>query len=122
MNNDNKKTWGILTSIDLHGCNQELIRDSEAIKRYVAELCELIKVRKFGECTVVHFGEREEVAGYSMVQLIETSLVSGHFANKTNSAYIDIFSCGNYDSDIAATFSQNFFHAREMKKTLLYRD
>lgn len=120
--NNKQKTWGVLTSIDLHDCNPEMIRDAEAIKRYVAELCDLIKVRRFGECTVIHFGERGEVAGYSMVQLIETSLISGHFANKTNAVYIDVFSCGNYDPDIAATFSQKFFQAHEIKKTVLYRD
>ena len=85
------KAWGICTAVDLQGCNPALIRDAEAIKRYVIELCDLIGMKRFGECQVVNFGEGR-VAGYSMVQLISTSLISGHFANDTNSAYLDIFS------------------------------
>ncbi|HER23817.1 MAG TPA: S-adenosylmethionine decarboxylase, partial [Candidatus Atribacteria bacterium] len=83
--------WGLLTNVDLYDCNPETIRDAKAIKRYVDELCELIKMKQFGETQVVNFGEDERVAGFSMVQLIETSLISGHFANHTNNAYIDIF-------------------------------
>ena len=107
--------WGLLTSIDLHFCNPELIRDADAIKQYVNELCQLIEMKKFGETQVVNFGEDERVAGYSMTQLIETSLISGHFANLTNHAYIDIFSCKYYDPQVAADFTQKYFQAKNIK-------
>jgi len=107
--------WGLLTSIDLHHCNPDLIRNSEAIKQYVDELCQLIKMKKFGDTQVVHFGEDERVSGFSMIQLIETSLISGHFANQTNHAYIDIFSCKYYDPQVAADFTQEYFKAKEIK-------
>jgi S-adenosylmethionine decarboxylase len=103
--------WGMLTSVDLYDCNPDTIRDADKIKQYVAELCRLIDMKRFGECQVVHFGEEERVAGYSMIQLIETSLISGHFANLTNSAYIDIFSCKAYDPDTVVEFSRAFFRA-----------
>ena len=103
--------WGILTSVDLYGCNPETIRDAELIKRFVVELCELIDMKRFGECQVVHFGQDERVAGYSMIQLIETSLISGHFANQSNAAYLDIFSCKSYEPDEVAEFSRTFFEA-----------
>ena len=104
--------WGLLTSLDLYGCNPEIIRDSDKIKQYVRELCDLIDMKRFGECQVVHFGEDERVAGYSMIQLIETSLISGHFANHSNAAYIDIFSCKPYDSQRVADFTKGFFKAK----------
>jgi S-adenosylmethionine decarboxylase len=103
--------WGILTSIDSYGCNPETIRDADAIKRFVAELCKRIGMKRFGECQVVHFGQDERVAGYSMIQLIETSLISGHFANRSNAAYIDVFSCKPYDPDEVAEFTRKFFEA-----------
>jgi S-adenosylmethionine/arginine decarboxylase-like enzyme len=83
--------WGLLTSLDLEGCNPDTIRDPEAIRRYVVELCKLIDMKRFGDTHVVHFGEDERVAGYSMFQLIETSCISAHFANDSNTSYIDIF-------------------------------
>ena len=60
-------------------------------------------MQRFGECQVVDFGSGR-VAGYSMVQLISTSLISGHFANDTNNAYLDIFSCKGYDPAIVEDF------------------
>ena len=114
-------SWGISTAIDLHGCNPALIRDAEKIKEFTVQLCELIKVKRFGECIVVHFGENEAIAGFSLVQLIETSLVSGHFANLTNYAYIDIFSCRYYDPEAAIHFCKTFFEAVDARSTYILR-
>ncbi len=114
---DYEKTqaWGLLTSVDLHSCNPATIRDAQKIKDFVVQLCGLIKMKRFGECQVVNFGEDERVAGYSMTQLIETSLISGHFANLTNNVYLDIFSCKYYDPQIAADFAAKFFEAKDFK-------
>ena len=113
--------WGILSSIDLFNCNTQKIRDRNVIKRYVDELCKLIEMKQFGETQIVHFGEDEKVAGFSMIQLIETSLISGHFANKTNNAYIDIFSCKFYEPSVAKKFTQNFFKAKKVKMQYILR-
>jgi hypothetical protein len=48
-----------------------------------------------------------------MAQLIETSLVFGHFANQSNVAYPDIFSCKEYPSKKAADFCKKFFEAKK---------
>lgn len=101
--------WGLYCSVDIHNCDPEIIRDAEMIRQYAIQLCDLIKMKRFGETQVVHFGEDERVAGFSMVQLIETSMISGHFANLTNTAYIDIFSCKYYDPEVAAQFSLSYF-------------
>jgi S-adenosylmethionine/arginine decarboxylase-like enzyme len=97
-----------------------LIRDAEYIRRYVMELCELIGMQRFGECQIVNFGSGR-VAGYSMVQLISTSLISGHFANDTNNAYLDIFSCKGYDPKMVEEFSKEFFRARRSTTTVTLR-
>lgn len=115
-------SWGILASLDLHHCNPETIRDAEKIKQFVIELCEKIDVTRFGECQVVHFADHDEnVAGYSMVQLIETSLISGHFANKTNHTYLDVFSCKYYDPDVVEAFAKEFFEATDCVTTVVLR-
>ncbi len=107
-----EKVWGISSMIDLHNCDPRIIRDADEIKRFVVELCDLIKMRRFGKCVVVDFGEDEEVAGFSMAQLIETSLISGHFANKTNRVFLDVFSCKFYEPKIVAEFAKKFFKAK----------
>ena len=113
--------WGLLTSLDIYGCNPLFIRDADRIKQYAIELCDLIGMKRFGECQVIHFGRDERVEGYSMIQFIETSLISGHFANLTNAAYIDVFSCKPYDSDQAVQFSKEFFDAKSSQVHVVKR-
>jgi S-adenosylmethionine/arginine decarboxylase-like enzyme len=101
--------WGIASAIDIYNCDPEKIRNADEIRRFVIELCDLIEMKRFGETQVVHFGEDEKVAGYSMVQLIETSLISAHFANLTNAVYLDVFSCKPYTPEMVQDFAQSFF-------------
>jgi S-adenosylmethionine/arginine decarboxylase-like enzyme len=104
-----KNIWGISSSIDIYECDPGKIRDARAIRGFVIDLCDLIEMKRFGETQVVHFGEEERVAGYSMLQLIETSLISAHFANQTNTVYLDVFSCKAYDPEAARKFAQEYF-------------
>ena len=114
--------WGLATAVDLKKCNPETIRDAEKIRDFVAQLCELIDMKRFGETQVVHFGPNDRVAGYSMTQLIETSLISGHFANETNAAYLDIFSCKEYPPEVMAEFCKDFFEAESCTMQVIFRN
>ena len=105
---EKENAWGLLSSIDVYNCNPNRIRDKEVIAEYVSRLCKLIDMKQYGEPIIVHFG-KGEIEGFSLVQLIETSLISAHFANETNRAFIDIFSCKLYDPEKAAQFSMEFF-------------
>ncbi len=114
------KAWGLSTSVDLQDCRPETIRDRNHIEAYVIALCALIGMKRYGDCQIVYFGDGR-VAGYSMIQLIETSLISGHFANDTNRAYLDIFSCKGYDAVVVEEFSQKFFGARSSTISMTLR-
>jgi len=118
---DQKSGWGLEMQLDLHNCNPALIRSKEAITQYVHELCDLIEMKRFGDTHIIHFGEDEKVAGYSMVQLIETSLISAHFANATNAAYINVFSCKLYDPNVVHDFTRRFFGGTVAQSTVTIR-
>lgn len=118
---NDENPWGMSTCVDLYNCNPETIRSAEKIRQFVDELVKLIDMKKFGECTVVDFGDNPRVSGFSMTQLIETSLISGHFANNTNVAYLDIFSCKAYPPYKAAEFCQKFFEAKEVEVRVNFR-
>ena len=107
--------------VDLKDCNPWIMRDAGKIKTFVAKLCRLLKVKKFGETLVVDFGEKPRVSGFSMTQLIETSLISGHFANQSNAIYLDFFSCKEYKPYEAAEFSKKFFGAKSYKIKINFR-
>ena len=109
----NREAWGIASSIDIYDCDPALIRSADHIRQFVKELCDLIEMKRFGETQVVHFGEDERVAGFSMVQLIETSLISAHFANQTNATYLDVFSCKAYDPEIVREFACRYFGGQQ---------
>lgn len=114
--------WWLETTVDVFNCDPDIIRSSEDIKRYVRELCDLIDMKRFQDTQVVHFGEDEKVAGFSMTQLIETSLISGHFANKTNTSYINAFSCKYYDPLTVAEFTKEYFRWKYYKLNINLRD
>ncbi len=115
------KSWGLLSSIDLHKCAPDLIRDADKIKEYVKLLCEKIEMTRYGETIVVHFGQDPRVSGFSMTQLIETSLISGHFANESNNVYIDVFSCKFYHPWKVAEFTKTFFKAQDYNIHIVLR-
>jgi len=116
-----KNCWGIATSVDLYNCDPVTIRDADKIRQFVVELCDLIEMKRFGECIVVNFGEDERVEGYSAYQLIETSNIGAHFSNFDNSTYLDIFSCKYYVPEVAVEFAKAFFNAKDAKFTVILR-
>ena len=114
-------SWGVSTCIDLYDCDLPLMEDEAAIKRFVCELCDLIKMRRFGETQVVRFGADPRVTGFSMTQLIETSLVSAHFADSSRAIYLDVFSCAPYNPDEGVAFAARFFKAQRHKLQVIAR-
>ncbi len=116
-----RNVWGIASAIDIYGCDPDAIRDAELIRRFVVELCDLIEMKRYGDTQVVHFGEDERVAGYSMVQLIETSLISAHFANQSNAVYLDVFSCKPYDPEVVREFAERYFGGSESELNVTFR-
>lgn len=113
--------WGVSSCIDLYDCDLQLMQDEAAIKRFVRELCDLIKMRRFGETQVVRFGDDPRVTGYSMTQLIETSLISAHFVDISKAIYLDVFSCSSYDPHAVADFAARFFKAQRSNVQVVQR-
>jgi len=119
---ERKESYGTELILDLYGCDQKTIRSPKKISQFVDNLCTLIKMRKYGKPSILHFGlKKPHTAGYSLVQFIETSSITGHFSELWNSAYINIFSCKQFDTEKAANFTKKFFGAKRMKKRVVLR-
>ena len=118
----NASAWGWHLALNLYACNLDLITSAKVIEDYVIRLCDLIKMRRFGDPMIVNFGDDPRVAGYSLVQLIETSNICGHFANESQAVYLDIFSCKKFDPQIATDFSMTKFEARSSKGVFIARE
>lgn len=116
-----KNPWGVLTSVDIYKSDPDIIRNAKSIEQFVYQLCDLIDMKRYGECQIVHFGKDKKVEGFSMTQLIETSLISGHFANASNTVYLDVFSCKFYEPREIAEFATSFFKGRNYKMQIALR-
>ena len=115
-----RKFWGKSAVIDLYDCN-EYVKNPKKIEEFVKELCELIKMKRHGHLYLERFGDGK-LEGYSFMQFIETSSITAHFEEQENpkKAFIDIFSCKDFDAEKAAEFCKNFFDAKKYKvKTII---
>jgi S-adenosylmethionine/arginine decarboxylase-like enzyme len=113
--------WGISSCINLYDCDLALMQNADAIREFVVQLCDRIKMRRFGETQVVFFGDEPRVQGFSMTQLIETSLISAHFADASRAIYLDVFSCAPYDPEDTARFASEYFNAGDYHYEVVYR-
>jgi len=113
--------WGLLAAINLYDCNSKLIKNKKEIKKFIIDLCNLIKMKRFGPARIRRFGEGK-LEGYSAMQFVETSSITLHFDEEKNRAFIDIFSCKDFDSEETEKFCKDFFKAGKSTKTVLIRD
>jgi S-adenosylmethionine/arginine decarboxylase-like enzyme len=94
--------WGKHVIIDMSAGDRERVQSATHIQSFVKILVETIGMKAFGAPVLEHFAEHlPDAAGYSLVQLIETSAITGHFCDLTGDAYIDIFSCKDFEAEIA---------------------
>jgi len=117
-----KKYWGHHLILDCAGCDMQSVMSKKNIVAFIKELVPAIDMKAYGEPTVAHFAEHDiEAAGYSLVQLIETSSITGHFVDCSGEAYIDIFSCKNFSHKKAVQMVKKYFNPESVRITYLTR-
>lgn len=84
--------WGYHLILDASKCVGPKIRCATNIRYFTNDLVKRIDMVAYGEPQVVKFGTGNK-AGYTLVQLIETSNICAHFVEETNDMYLDVFSC-----------------------------
>jgi len=108
--------WGYHALFDCQSCPIERITSEENIREFIKDIVSAIDMKSYGEPMIAHFATHDaDAAGYSFCQMIETSNITGHFSDKTGDCYIDIFSCKEYDTDVAIGAIENFFRPEEVK-------
>lgn len=104
--------WGEYGYIDLGECNPDTLRDGDKIKYFIEQLIIHIGMKQYGDVLIERFALHDpKVAGYSAFCFLETSSVTAHFAEGTDSIYIDIFTCSKLDIESAVDFSAKYFDA-----------
>jgi S-adenosylmethionine/arginine decarboxylase-like enzyme len=105
--------FGWSTALDLYECDVATLESADLIGQFAVQLCdEILLMKRYGDPIIEWFGlASPKTAGYSLVQLIETSSVVGHFSGDRGSAHLDVFSCAPYDANRVEKFSFEFFGA-----------
>jgi S-adenosylmethionine/arginine decarboxylase-like enzyme len=97
--------WGQHLALDVRACDRNKVTSEAILRSWVRELVDRIGMRAYGDPIVEHFASHDSsVGGYSVVQLIETSNIVGHFVDSSGDAYIDVFSCARFDRDRVIAF------------------
>jgi len=119
---DTLRPWGYHLVLDCAACEQAAVRDPARIAAFSRDLIARIDMKAYGEPMIEHFAEHTpEAAGYSLLQLIETSNIAGHFSDLTGDAYLDIFSCKPFDPEAAKTVVREHFSPAHIEATFLTR-
>lgn len=119
--------YGMELLLDLHKCNCEQFTRL-SIEKYFEDLCELIDMER---CDL-HFWDDVGVAkeeqqtdpktkGTSAVQFILTSTVVIHTLDLMGAAYINIFSCKDFDAKEAAEFTAQWFGSADWASQVVTR-
>ena len=103
--------WGQHLVLDFNGCPKELLEDKENILNWSKELVQAINMVAYGEPVIKHFATHShEAAGYTLLQMIETSNIAAHFAENIGQVYIDVFSCKAFDVEVALGICKKYFN------------
>jgi len=113
----NMTWWGSEFIADCGGCDLALITDAHNIKLFSEELVRRIDMKAYGDPQIIHFGT-EDKAGYTLVQLIETSNITAHFSNDTCSVFLNVFSCREFDKHVVIEVINKYFQPSMIHHTM----
>lgn len=114
------KAWGYHLIVNAGSCDADALRSKETIKQFSKDLVKKIKMVAYGEPKIVMFGKGLQ-KGYTLVQLIETSNISAHFAEETNDIYLDIFSCKTFNPIEAIKLFKQVFKPSRLETKFFIR-
>jgi len=112
--------WGYHLMLDCADCDEYAIRDRDVIYNFTKRLVKKIDMVAYGEPQIVNFGTGNK-AGYTLVQLIETSNICAHFVNEEKAIYLDVFSCKEFDPEIVKNLVIAYFYAANIRPTWMVR-
>ena len=119
--------YGQEVLLDLHECDPNRFTRTD-IERYFEELCQLIKMERcdlhFWDDVGVPEDEQQthpKTKGTSAVQFILTSTIVIHTLDLMKVAYVNIFSCKEFDTDEAPKFTANWFGSTDWTANVVIR-
>jgi S-adenosylmethionine decarboxylase len=113
--------WGYHLMLDCAGCNIASISSKEVIHQFVKDLVVQIKMVPHGDPVIEYLLEGDPKQGFSLMQLITTSNICGHFMELDGTAYFDIFSCKEFSIELAQNIVREYFAPKKMRVNYITR-
>lgn len=121
------KSYGKEVILDLHECDPSTFT-RKSIEKFFIKLCKEIKMERED----LHWWDEEGVpederytephlVGISAIQFITTSNITIHTLELLKNVYLNIFSCKDFDADVAIEFSKNWFKGKVVTKKVIVR-
>jgi len=79
-------------------------------------------MKPYGEPQVIHFADNTDKAGWTVIQLIQTSNIIGHFIDHSGDFYLDVFSCKNFEEHIVINTLMHYFEPEDIFFNVMSRD
>jgi len=114
--------WGYHLILDVRSCDKDKVQDDTYLAKWVSDLVKEIDMVAYGDPQIIHFGKNDpKLAGWTVLQFIETSNITAHFCDAEGDAYIDVFSCKYFDKDVVERHFKKWFSPKRIRSTLLTR-
>jgi len=113
------KSWGYHLILDCSGCQD--IDDRDQIYNFVKDLIQKIDMIAHGEPVIEYLLLGKPNQGYSLMQLITTSNICGHFMELDGTAYFDVFSCKEFDPATVEKVVKHYFNPKKIKSKMIKR-
>jgi hypothetical protein len=79
-------------------------------------------MKAYGLPMIEHFATHDpSKGGFTACQMIETSLIDGHFVDATGDAYISVHSCKEFSLETVKSTIQEFFKPVSINDYVVYR-
>lgn len=118
-----KNPFGYQLLLDLYNCKAGVCDDLKLAYNSLDDLVKIMGMKKISNPVVVRADEKKypHLVGYSgWIPLIE-SHISIHAISCTGFITIDIYSCKEFDVDVAIKFVKQCFNPTKIEQKIIYR-
>lgn len=121
------KFYGKELILDLHNCDPATF-NRKSIRKYFKLLCKQIDMKAEKLCWWDDFGLMPDLQqklphtkGTTAVQFILTSNITIHTLDILKNVYLNIFSCKDFDANLALKFSEEWFKGKAVNFKVIER-
>jgi len=116
--------FGPHLTLDLYSCDKSVLNDENLIREFLHTLPDMLAMNKISEPSITKYLGKEDSfdkGGISAFVLIAESHISIHTFVEQRHAFIDIFSCKDFDVEKAVQFICEKFRPERVDKKLFGR-